>query len=230
MEKKAIKLNYRSAERFSKDYALLKKGKIFLPSKTFLPLKSTLVINFTVPEFENVFTLTGVVVKILDEQLAAQLNKPTGMLLAMPGEPDSILKELSSTLSTNKIYQDMLGLKPRAAVSEVAEDQTFASKIEEPRVVTEPSVETAPISQQPDNDLKDLDDITPQDEEDADLTLEWLRNAIAQEEVVREDSAKPEITVAPTTEKRDLTLEERKKVKPSGDFLMDLTKAMLRSG
>jgi hypothetical protein len=83
LEKKAIKLSYRSAERFSKDYALLKKGKIFLPSKTFLPIKTTLVLNFTVPEFENVFTVTGVVVKILDEQIAAQIKKPTGMLLSV---------------------------------------------------------------------------------------------------------------------------------------------------
>ena len=76
-------MNYRSAERFSKDYALLKKGKIFLPSKTLLPLKTTLVLNFTVPQIDNVFTVTGVVVKTLDEQIAAQMNKPTGMLLAL---------------------------------------------------------------------------------------------------------------------------------------------------
>jgi HEAT repeat protein len=53
---------------------------------------------------------------------------------------------------------------------------------------------------------------------------------VAQEKVTREDVPELEITVAPTYEKKDLTLEERKKVKPSGEFLMDLTKAMLRSG
>ena len=60
--------------------------------------------------------------------------------------------------------------------------------------------------------------------------MEWLRDAVEQEEVKRSDEAEPEITVAPTTEKKELSLEGRKKVKPSGDFLMDLTKAMLRSG
>ena len=64
----------------------------------------------------------------------------------------------------------------------------------------------------------------------ADLTLGWLRDAVEQEEVAREDAAAPEITVAPATEKKELSLKERKKIKPSGDFLMDLTKAMLRSG
>ena len=230
MEKKAIKLNYRSAERFSKDYALLKKGKIFLPSKTFLPLKSTLILNFTVPEFKNVFAVTGVVVKILDEQIAAQLNKPTGMLLSLPGGPESILNELNSTLGANKTYQDILELKQPAAVKDAPEDQPSSSKTEETVAATEHSVETVSISQRPDNDLKDLDDITPQDEGDADLTLDWLRKAVAQEKVVREDVPPLEISVAPTTEKKDLTLEERKKAKPSGEFLMDLTKAMLRSG
>ncbi len=211
MEKKAIKLNYRSAERFSKVYALLKKGKIFLPSKTFLPIKTTLVLNFTVPEIENVFTVTGVVVKILDEQIAAQFNKPTGMLLAVVGGSESILKELSSTLGTNKKYQNMLGLTQPAAVKEAPENKPSSSKTETPVAPAEPSVDTVPVSQQPDNDLKDLDEVSPEEDGKADLTLDWLRKAVAQEEVVREDIPKPEITIAPTTEKKDLTLEERKK-------------------
>ena len=117
MVKKAIKLSYRSAERFSKDYALLKKGKIFLPSKTLLPLKTTLVLNFTVPQIDNVFTVTGVVVKILDEQIAVQMNKPTGMLLALVGETESILNELNATLSTHKDYRDLLGLAEPAELA-----------------------------------------------------------------------------------------------------------------
>ena len=230
MEKKAIKLNYRSAERFSKDYALLKKGKIFLPSKTFLPLKSTLILNFTVPEFENEFTVSGVVNKILDEELAAQLNKPTGMLLSLPDGPEKILKELSSILSTNKTYQDLLGLTHHAAGSEFAEDQPSTIITKDSVAATESAFETDLISQPPENDMKDVEGITPQEDSKAKLSLDWLRKAVAQEEVVREDVPPPEITVAPTTEKKDLTLEERKKVKPSGDFLIDLTKAMLRSG
>jgi len=234
--KKAIKLNYRSVERFSKDYALLKRGKIFLPSKTLLPLKTTLILNFTVPEIDNVFTLTGVVVKILDEQIAAQMNKPTGMLLAVVGGADLILNELNSTLSTHKDYRNLLDsaepeeLTQPSAVNETPEEQPSAQKVAAPIEPAAPSVERETVSRQTAREFKDLDDITPQDEADADLTLEWLRDAVAQEEVTREDAAKPEITVAPVTEKKDLTLAERKKVKPSGEFLMDLTKAMLRSG
>jgi HEAT repeat protein len=233
---KAIKLNYRSAERFSKDYALLKKGKLFLPSKTLLPLKTTLTINFTVPEFDDEFTVTGVVVKALDEQIAAQMKKPTGMLLAVAGEPDSILNELNSVLSTHKNYQKLLGLTPQTKSAPpspdegTAEEKLSSENTQAPAVSGAPAFDSQSVSDQADSELNNLDDVAPEEDGKALLTLDWLRKAVAQEEVVREDVPQPEITSAPTAEKKDLTLEERKKVKPSGDFLMDLTKAMLRSG
>jgi len=236
LAKKAIKLNYRSAERFSKDYALLKKGKIFLPSKTLLPLKTTLVIDFTVPEIDDVFTVFGVVVKTLDEQIAPQINKPTGMLLEVVGGPDSIIEELDSALSKNKSYRSLLGLAepeksgPPHPDTAKADGKPSPAKTETPLSATPPVAATDTISHQTDSELMDLDKISPEESEKADLSLDWLRKAVAQEEVTRDDLPPPEIKLAPTTEKKDLSLEERKKVKPSGEFLMDLTKAMLRSG
>ena len=233
---KAIKLNYRSPERFSKDYALLKKGKIFLPSKTLLPLKTPLTLNFTVPEIDTLFTINGVVVKILDEQTAAKIKKPTGILLAVVGGPDSIMKELNATLGKKEIYRNLLGLaetpdlEPSSPAGEAAAEPPPSPIPEAPPSAAAAPVEPGTVPTQTESHLKDLDDINLEDEGEAELTLDWLRDAIAQEEVVREDTAKPEITIAPTTEKKDLTLEERKKFKPSGEFLMDLTKAMLRSG
>lgn len=206
MAPKAITLNYRSAERFIKDYALFKKGKIFLPSKTFLPLKTALILNFTVPEIDKVFTVEGVVAKIIDELAAAKLKRPPGMLLTVVGEPDSIFNELDSVLRTHKNYQKLLGLTP--ATKSVPH----------------------PVSHQTDGELINLDEFSPEQDARADLTLDWLRKAVAQKEIVREEVPPAEILHAPTAEKKDLTLEERKKIKPSGEFLMDLTKAMLRSG
>ena len=196
MESKAIKFNYPSAERFSRDYDLLKSGKIFLPSKTLLPLNTALTLNFTVPKIDNVFTIDGVVEKIIDEEASAILNKPTGMVLAVAGGPDVILNELNAALSKHQDYQKLLGLKPS-----VKSAQPSVSK-----------------------------DDAPEDDSEAKLSLDWLRKAVAQEKVEREDVPELELTVAPTVEKKDLTPEERTKVKPSGEFLMDLTKAMLRSG
>ena len=211
MEPKAIKLNYRSAERFSQDYALLKSGRIFLPSKTLLPLETALTLNFTVPGIETVFTIEGVVAKTIDEQAAAILQKPTGMVLEVVGGPDVILNELNAVLCRHSDYQILLGLTP-------------------PTESDTPAVDTRPVSHQADSELKDLDEAALKDDGEAKLSLDWLRKAVAQETVEKEDIPPLEITVAPTAEKKDLTLEERKKVKPSGEFLMDLTKAMLRSG
>jgi hypothetical protein len=70
LKPKAIKLNYRSAERFSKDYALLKSGRLFLPSKTLPDLESAMTLNFTVPGVDNVFTIEGVVEKTIDAEAA----------------------------------------------------------------------------------------------------------------------------------------------------------------
>jgi len=196
LEPKAIKLNYRSAERFSNDYALLKSGRIFLPSKTLLPLKTALTLNFTLPGIDNVFTVEGVVEKAIDEEAATILNKPTGMVLEVTGGPDAILNELNAALSAHQDYQKLLGLTP-------------------------PAKSTPPTANQ---------EAAHEDASEAKLSLDWLRKAVAQEKVVKEDVPSLELKVAPTAEKKDLTPEERTKVKPSGEFLMDLTKAMLRSG
>jgi len=236
LEPKAIKLNYRSAERFSKDYALLKRGRIFLPSKTLLPLKTPLTLKFTVPEIDSVFSVVGVVAKTIDAQTAAKLKKPIGMLLAVVGGPDAILNELNSVLCRHQDYQKLLGLAPPTESATPSANQIAAEKqaaLERTQAPTEsdtPGVDTQPDSHPFDNELHDLDEIALEDNGDAELTLEWLREAVEQEEAAKEDAESPEITVAPTAEKKDLSLEERKKVKPSGDFLMDLTKAMLRSG
>jgi HEAT repeat protein len=227
---KAIKLNYRSAERFSKTYALLKRGKIFLPSKTLLPLKTALTLNFTVPGIDSVFTVEGVVTKTIDAQTAVKLKKPTGMLLALVGGPDSILNDLNTVLSTHRDYQKLLGLTPPTELSPPSPDIDTDEGKPSSDNIEAPVVATDTIPHQADAAQNDPDEASPEEDGEADLNLDWLRKAVAQEEIVREDVPPPEITLAPTAEKKDLTLEERKKVKPSGEFLMDLAKAMLRSG
>ncbi len=67
-------------------------------------------------------------------------------------------------------------------------------------------------------------------EEKANLSFEWLREAIAQEVQVLDDGPAPEIEAPPTQDKKNLTAAERDRVKPAAEFIMDLTKAMLRSG
>jgi HEAT repeat protein len=67
-------------------------------------------------------------------------------------------------------------------------------------------------------------------QENSKLSFEWLREAVAQEEELIEDEPPPEIEAPPTQDKKNLTPQERALVKPAAEFIMDLTKAMLRSG
>jgi len=62
------------------------------------------------------------------------------------------------------------------------------------------------------------------------LSMSWIRNAISQEEPIREKEIDLQISDAPKSVKQQLTEWERSRVKPAGDFLMALTKAMLRGG
>ncbi|MGD9280637.1 MAG: hypothetical protein PVF60_07095, partial [Desulfobacterales bacterium] len=236
MGPKALKLNYRSAERFSRDYELLKSGRIFLPSKTLLPLETPLTLNFTVPGIDKVFTVEGVVAKTIDKQAASILKRPTGMVIEVAGGPDSILNQLKVALRTHPDYQALLGLTPPAQSAPPPPNQEAAQELlsygnqQAPGASGEPRVDAQPALKQDDRDLHDLDEAVSEDGGEAKLSLDWLRKAVAQEATVKEDVPPLELKVAPTTEKKDLTPEERKKVKPSGEFLMDLTKAMLRSG
>ncbi|MBW2705161.1 MAG: hypothetical protein JRD84_02495, partial [Deltaproteobacteria bacterium] len=220
MATQAIKLTYLSAERFIKDYKRLCAGKIFVPTKTPLPLGTRLSLNISVPDIEEVLSVEGRVVKTLDAQTAAQLKKPTGMLVRLIAGPEVALKELNQALCSNTYYRMSLNLSdstaeenPSPVVPDSGQDYTaepIAAK-PSPGIVTGPDTASEPAA-------------------DGALTMNWIREAIAQEEATREEESVAQLAVAPVAEKTQLSLADRAKAKPSGEFLMDLTKAMLRSG
>jgi hypothetical protein len=62
------------------------------------------------------------------------------------------------------------------------------------------------------------------------LSMEWLSTALSQAEAVREAEAEPVPVVTSVRDRTDLTPAERERIKPAGEFVMDFTKAMLRTG
>jgi len=280
LAKSTINLNYRSLERFSKDFAQLSKGKLFLPTQNPLPEKTSLLLNITLPEIEQRFEIDGSVIKAVNSETAARFDVPSGMLIALNGGPKAVQKEIIPALRSNEQYRNLLSLNQSTSEAEVKSEGTLPeinasapqaqSPKEEPIPVSEvdptgPVVEKSDVGvsetaaepirsdevnaeQSPLVEVKSKDaaaaakpanpnvkpvetgnQIEPAETEDA-LTMEWIRTAIEQEEAAREEAPEPEITVAPASEKKKLTPAEREKVKPSGEFLMNLTKAMLRSG
>ncbi|MFO8057983.1 MAG: HEAT repeat domain-containing protein [bacterium] len=63
----------------------------------------------------------------------------------------------------------------------------------------------------------------------ANIELDWVRDIINQTEA-EEEEEKPVYEAPPAAEKKQLTSEERSRVQPAGEFIMNLTKAMQRSG
>jgi hypothetical protein len=280
LAKKTIKLNYRSVERFNRDYAQIKKGKLFLRSKTPLPAGSRLCLEFNLSGIDRVFMADGRVALSIDKQAADRFKKPQGMLVVILGGFEDILKNLDSILCENEEYRRILNLPHKIAVSQ----DTPAKRIEKHRIpptdkkaqedsitpitleamtldkngtaadsvraleakkihvkiigeeftreskkikAAEPAEETLSSK---DSEMEDGKSLKKKD--DTALSLVWIKEALAQEKVGKEKEVaeEPETTAPPITEKKSLSAKEREKVKPAGDFLMDLTKAMLRSG
>jgi len=194
---KAIELSYLSADRFIRDYRRLCTGKIFFPTHTPLPLQTRLFLHICVPDIEQVLSLEGEVVKIIDDQSAAQLKKTGGMMVNLTEKPEIALKELNSVLQASTYYRMRLNLSDPAETNKPGR------------------VEAAKASDSIDSDA---------------LTMTWIRTALAQEAAAREEEPVARITAAPVNEKKQLNPEDQKKARPAGEFLIELTKAMLRSG
>ena len=192
MAAKAIKLNYLSAERFFKDYERLCTGKIFLPTGTPLPLKTRITLNINIPDIEEVLTVEGGVVKTIDEQAAAQIQKPAGMLVGLIGGAEAALKSLNEALSANTYYRMLLNLP--AASTEDEPDTPVSDPVKEAgeKPVAE-STATGVAAEQPG---------VPEPSSDDALTMDWIREAIAQEEAAREKETAAQIATAPVSEKK----------------------------
>ena len=309
--KKAIKLKYRSIARFGKDYAQIKEGKIFLPSKTPLPTGTRLSLEFNLPGIDLAFMVNGLVTDTLEKQKAVQIKKPPGMLVDIIGGPENILKKLEPILSANQEYTRILNLphtmttpleaspekvefdeippadkktKDDSNSSVTADEDTNKDAAHAPTVKQADSTSPEPVdsvqSMMPGAETLDEEETAvnsatapeaknlqvpstieeytkeikkkkgaksaqqillskepelkysevSEDENDTGLSLEWIKEAVNQKEADKEEAAEPEATAPPISEKKNLSIEERDRVKPAADFIMDLTKAMLRSG
>jgi len=144
--------------------------------------------------------------------------------------------ETSADISTNPGDQE--------AGAGVGEDSSLKPQLksEVPAISTEDAHQTASANQipvdtrgeqtvaevSPEKGASDTSNTSGEDE--SELSFDWLREAVAQEEAVIEEEPPPVIEAPPQQDKKNLTSEERDRIKPSADFIMDLTKAMLRSG
>ena len=234
-----LRLNYRSIDQFIRHYERLIQGKIFLKSASPLAEKTPLILNIDVPGIEQTVPLDAIVLKRLDAETADRLNKPTGMVLGFREPPEVALALLNKTLAANDHYRAILNLPSHPqenpnketdiAPGAAAAGQDFQHASDSRK--KKPEVDRIGPQNTPHGAVgsDDLEQTRPQADDQPGLSMKWIRNAISQEEAAREEEAFQEIAPA-VSDKKELTPEERNRVKPVADFIMDLTKAMLRTG
>ncbi len=231
---KPFDINYRSAEKFFQDYLQLKDGKLFLVTEDPFAPKTQLTVNISVPRIDYAFQLNGIVLKVRDRKTAEELEKFPGMLVQFQEDMEAFFKKLDQKLLVDEKYQFLLALCETINDADSIIGEDIDETPEEPAKSTKGEATTgAPTAKSvteasPKEGASDSSDTSGK--ESSALSFEWLREAIAQEEAVLEDDTPLEIEAPPTQDKKNLTPEERTRVKPAADFIMDLTRAMLRSG
>jgi HEAT repeat protein len=221
-------INYRSAEKFFQDYLQLKEGVLFVRAENPVSPKSKLTVNISVPRIDYAFQLEGIVVKTRDRKTAAQTDKPAGMLIRIAGDMEDFFNNLDQKLLIDEKYQFLLALCDTIDDSESILGETIDENSASGG--GQPSVEGSQSNELSGAAASDGTSKEGPVEGNPDLSFEWLREAVEQEEAVVQEAPPPEVVAPPTQDKKNLTSEEREKVKPVADFIMDLTKAMLRSG
>jgi len=219
---KTIKIRYPTAKRLSKDISLIRKGKIFIPAEKPAPTDSRLRVEITVPWLEHIFTAQGIVIQAVQQGEELLDGEPPGMLIAFVMGSEITLAQLIGS------YEDFT----KGLILPIVEK--FPAAALTPRTPQAPAPEKAPDNL-PEFDQKTVPETPVTDNVGTAFSLQQLNamfdrefaSARAADEAV-EETAPPPVTRRPVRTK--LGLEEIQLARPAADFVMDLTKAMIRSG
>jgi hypothetical protein len=197
-------VRYRAVAQVEAHLQQLKTGRIFIPTEMPLPCAMRLRLALLLPDGGVPVSVETEVLESTDRQAAEVERKPAGMLLAVTGQNEAVI-ELERRLRVPG--PPRLSERTAQAADSVpapADDQSPKPKPPAAASGRDPSGPT--------------------------LSLEWIGAALSQTAAVRESAPEPLPAALSGREKTELTPAERERIKPVGDFVMDLTKAMLRTG
>ncbi|MFO7710033.1 MAG: hypothetical protein R6V84_17840 [Desulfobacterales bacterium] len=218
VEPTALKLRYRSIEQFAGHYRQLRSGRVFIATEMPLPAETPLRLALVIPDSSHPLSLEMKVLESDDRKATAKMEKPCGMLLGVRGDLHAAIKDLEQQMRSVPALESLLNERGGPSAAPPPTPPHFATKLNYTRMLHSglpTRVATASKS-------------SPAREDPA-LSMEWIRSAVDQAEAARE--APQEGTPEPAARtKKELTPAERERIKPVGDFVMDLTKAMMRSG
>lgn len=222
MGKKTYQINlvFETPEKFCKYYAQIKNGIIFLPMRVPLPEGASVILHLTIPLLDSDYYLRGHVAQSFE-----QTSKITGIKIDIKGSVAGIMPEIDSLLRTVPAYSELF------EESDLQEHPAQRLPEEEIKDLHQTGEES---SVQRENKTKAAREDEPEKAGDVDekkgLSIEWLRDAVADVEVIESRDTIIEVSDQTLKEKTELTEEEKKRAEPTAIFVMNLTKAMLRSG
>ena len=211
MIRKPLKINYPSLSRFLKDYSQIKTGNLFLRTQTPLPLGTEVMLTIAVPEIKQPFQAECTVSRLSGTLPHDPLKEYPGMLLSISRSSKAFTHELNRLLSHSEKK-----LSPSRSVRRTKKQSPGPALTKQP--VKQPAPESPDIKK---NGIH----------KESTLSMDWIKKALQRDKgEIEGKHVEEKFKFSSITEKKDLTPEERRKVSPVGEFIMDLTKAMLRSG
>ncbi len=219
MEPTALKLRYRSIDQFLGHLRQLSTGRLFIPTELPLPVETTLRLVFLLPETHDRLTLDMRVIASVDRASAEQQKRACGMLLGTVGNPPAAVEELARQMRSLPALNGLVAATPvhPASSGTPCATSSAAGTGADPWPTPRPSGPVPPPRQR------------PSDQEEPALSMGWIRSAVAQAEAARERELEAP-PPAHAAAKKELSPADRERIKPVGEFVMDLTKAMMRSG
>ncbi len=215
MKKEVILIRFSSAERFSRFRAEMQSGRIFLSSPDSLPAGARVVLKLIIPVNQKIFLIEGVV--------AAGSGDSGKMEVRIQGEVSSVLSELDNAAAGKKTDQ-------RSLPPDSPEEPSSPAGIEEPEGPL-PSETPAAAGVFPDEGPKGYPaDAAVEKAGSSMFSLESIRDIVSQEEMEAGPQEETQAPAQAVVKEKKLTPEERKKAEPVAQFIMNLAKAMARSG
>jgi HEAT repeat protein len=200
-----LKVRYRTTAQVLAHLQQLKNGRLFLPTEMPLPCGTQMRLALMLPDGGPAVAVATEVLESIDRKAAEADRKAAGMLLAVTGDKGAVL-ELERRLAPGQ----SVAPPPQTTAKCVAPTDS-------PGPPPSPGSTPPPAS-------ASLASLAPT------LSMEWLSAALSEAEAVRETEPEPAPNVTSAREQIDLTPAERERIKPVGEFVMDFTKAMLRTG
>ncbi len=239
MKKRLIILKFESSEDFCRYYEEIQQKRLLLPTRTPVAHGTLLVISLIIPMVNRLFSLEGSAGKRIDSPI-------TGIQVNLDESFDDFIYELDTELSAHDEYAQRLNCAPFYEApaddsddGELSLDLDYGRRISIGEGAAPRAPEGTPKPAEPEpvesnasiTDGIEMPNSSEQpDPSPAPAAFEWIREVVSHQEYEIEAEEPAADHGQALHDKKDLTAEERQRVEPVGQFIMNLTKAILRSG